>query len=261
MADSQHRSWREGLFGRPVRAAQQQGGGAWPARAAQSACRPCPPPRPLSTFFMRIKSAALWTLGMAVVLGLSIGVAYGAPAPRGAALPCRAGGGGGGRGRAAAADSCDSGAQGRGWEAKPAHRAAGTRCLRPSATPQPTPPPSPQASPGTWTTPRRSWCRACCRSTRLTGCPASTAPAASSRAWGCPATTRPTRCRATWCAGAGVGGGVGGALCVRQPPCNGSSACRRAAAAGRLAGRAPRPQRHRGAPPCRRRPPCPPPAV
>ncbi|GBF96088.1 hypothetical protein Rsub_08964 [Raphidocelis subcapitata] len=29
------------------------------------------------TFFMRIKTAALWTLGMAVVLGLSIGVAYG----------------------------------------------------------------------------------------------------------------------------------------------------------------------------------------
>lgn len=27
---------------------------------------------------MRIKTAALWTLGMAVVLGLSLGVAYGA---------------------------------------------------------------------------------------------------------------------------------------------------------------------------------------
>lgn len=34
-------------------------------------------PRACSTWFMRMKTAALWTLGMAVVLGLSIGVAYG----------------------------------------------------------------------------------------------------------------------------------------------------------------------------------------
>jgi hypothetical protein len=34
-----------------------------------------------STWFMRIKTAALWTLGMAAVLGLSIGVAYGARSP------------------------------------------------------------------------------------------------------------------------------------------------------------------------------------